>query len=199
MLTSRSNGIHRTWEVRATRPVDYDVRETSDVLSPSNPTLLIGGRGTSRRFVVVDDEVYATRKERIEAYFEHHGVQARIIPVRATEQNKSFELFFQLAAELDQFRLNRRNEPIIAIGGGVLTDVVSFIASCYRRGTPIVRVPTTLMGVVDAAIGVKTAVNFGGSKNRIGSFEAPFACIVDRSYLTTLPMRHKINGVGEIM
>ncbi|MBK7862425.1 MAG: sedoheptulose 7-phosphate cyclase [Archangiaceae bacterium] len=198
-MTSRANGNNRTWEVRATRAVNYDVRETSDVLSPHNPTLLIGGRGTSRRFVVVDEVVYASREEQLRAYFEHHGVEARILPVTATEPNKSFELFFSLARELDAFRLNRRTEPIIAIGGGVLTDVVSYVASCYRRGVPCIRVPTTLMGLIDAAIGIKTAVNFDHGKNRIGSFEPPFAAILDRGFLATLPMRHILNGVGEIM
>jgi 3-dehydroquinate synthase len=191
--------VHRTWEVRTSRAVSYDVRETTDVLHPSNPTLLIGGRGTSRRFVVVDELVYASRAEQLTAYFEHHGVEARILPVTATEPNKSFELFFSISRELDAFRLNRRTEPIIAIGGGVLTDVVSFVASCYRRGVPCIRVPTTLMGLVDAAIGIKTAVNFDHGKNRIGSFEPPFAAILDRTFLSTLPERHVLNGVGEIM
>lgn len=199
MLTSRANGNHRTWEVRTSRAVNYDVRETTDVLSPSNPTLLVGGRGTSRRFVVVDEIVYETRQKQLEEYFEHHGVEARILPVTATEPNKGFELFFHIARELDAFRLNRRTEPIIALGGGVLMDVVSFVASCYRRGVPCIRVPTTLMGLVDAAIGIKTAVNFDHGKNRIGSFEPPFAAILDRSFLSTLPMRHILNGVGEIM
>src|SRR5207244_12850133 len=58
---------------------------------------------------------------------------------------------------------------------------------------------TTWMGLVDAAIGIKTAVNFEHGKNRIGSFEPPFAAILDRSWLSTLPMRHVLNGVGEIM
>ena len=199
MLTSRANGPHRTWEIRQTRAVNYDVRETTDVLHPSNPTLLVGGRGSSRRLVVVDEVVYATRAERLKEYFEHHGVKAKILPVTATEPSKSFDLFFQIARELDAFKLNRRNEPVIALGGGVLLDVVSFVASCYRRGTPCVRVPTTLMGLVDAAIGIKTAVNFDKNKNRIGSFEAPFAAILDRTFLATLPMRHILNGVGEIM
>jgi 3-dehydroquinate synthase len=161
---------------------------------------LLGGRDrTSRRFIVVDEVIYATRKDKIHAYFDHHGIEVRVLPVPATEQNKNFDLFFQIARELDSFRLNRRHEPIIVIGGGVLTDVVSLVASCYRRGTPCVRVPTTLMGLVDAAIGIKTAVNFNGYKNRIGSFEPPFACILDRGFLSTLPMRHILNGVGEIV
>lgn len=151
-----------------------------------------------RRIVVIDEVVHKIWAAQIDAYFQHHKVDYRVVPVEATEKNKSFELFYQIAREFDAFRLDRRNEPVIAIGGGVLTDVVSMVASCYRRGTPCIRVPTTLMGYVDAAIGIKTAVNFDSNKNRIGTFEAPFACILDRTFLKTLPMRHLLNGMGEI-
>ncbi len=199
MLSTRTTENHRVWALTTSRVVSYEVMETSSIFSPSNTTLLMGERAEKmRRFVVIDELVYKDWAEQIHAYFKHHDVEVRVLPVTATEKNKSFELFFQIAKELDTFRLDRRMEPIIAIGGGVLTDVVSMVASCYRRGTPCIRVPTTLMGYVDAAIGIKTAVNFNGSKNRIGTFDAPFACVLDRSFLRTLPMRHILNGVGEI-
>jgi 3-dehydroquinate synthetase len=200
MLSTRTKNNHRSWQLETSHVISYDVVETSDIFSPDNDALMFGDTGrASRRFVVVDEVVYDTRVEQIHGYFEQRGVEARIFPIAATEQNKTFDLFFQIARELDAFRLDRRHEPIIAMGGGVLTDVVSMVASCYRRGTPCVRVPTTLMGCVDAAIGVKTAVNFNGFKNRIGSFEAPIACILDRSFLSTLPMRHILNGLSEIV
>jgi 3-dehydroquinate synthase len=200
MLSTRNNNNHRSWRLETSHVIEYDVVETTDIFSPDNDALMFGATGrASRRFVVVDEVVYDTRVDQIHGYFEQRGVEARILPVAATEQNKTFDLFFQIARELDSFRLDRRHEPIIAMGGGVLTDVVSMVASCYRRGTPCVRVPTTLMGCVDAAIGVKTAVNFNGYKNRIGSFEAPIACILDRSFLSTLPMRHILNGLSEIV
>jgi 3-dehydroquinate synthase len=200
VLTSRADKkSYKTWQVRQTRAIQYDVRETTDVLDPANLSLLVGAGDSPRRFVIVDDEVWKGREERIRAYFTHHGIEATYLPIHSTEPNKSFELFFKIARELDKFRLNRRHEPIICIGGGVLLDVVCFVASTYRRSVPVIRVPTTLMGCVDAAVGIKTAVNFDHAKNRIGSFEAPFAVFVDRSFLTTLPARHLVNGVGEIM
>jgi 2-epi-5-epi-valiolone synthase len=200
VLTSRADKKNlKTWQVRQTRAIQYDVRETFDVLDPANLSLLMGGTDSARRFVLVDDEVFKTREERIRAYFKHHNVQATIVPIHSTETNKSFDLFFKISRELDKFRLNRRNEPIIVIGGGVLMDVVCFVASTYRRGVPCIRVPTTLMGCIDASVGIKTAVNFDHNKNRVGSFEAPYAVFVDRSFLTTLSQRHMVNGVGEIM
>ncbi len=199
MLSTRTNDNRRTWALTTSRVVSYEVMETSNLFDPTNTALLVGGSGkTMRRIVVIDEVVHKIWAAQIDAYFQHHKVDYRVVPVEATEKNKSFELFYQIAREFDAFRLDRRNEPVIAIGGGVLTDVVSMVASCYRRGTPCIRVPTTLMGYVDAAIGIKTAVNFDSNKNRIGTFEAPFACILDRTFLKTLPMRHLLNGMGEI-
>jgi 3-dehydroquinate synthase len=200
VLTSRADKKNlKTWQVRNVRAIQYDVRETTDVLDPANLSLLVGGADSVRRFVIVDDEVWKTREKRLREYFAHHAIDATFLPIHSTEPNKSFDLFFKIARELDKFRVNRRHEPVICIGGGVLLDVVCFVASTYRRGVPVIRVPTTLMGCVDAAVGIKTAVNFDHAKNRIGSFEPPFAVFVDRTFLTTLPARHMINGVGEIM
>lgn len=200
MLSTRMDDGHCVWQVRSQRPVHYDVVETSDIFHPENDALMLGERGpNARRFIVVDDVVYKLYGEKIHEYFDAQKIVYRVLPVFSTEQSKGFELFFEIAKELDAFALNRRSEPLIIIGGGVLTDVASMVASCYRRGTPSVRVPTTLMGVVDAAIGVKTAVNFNGTKNRLGTFDPPLACILDRGFLETLPMRHLLNGVGEIM
>jgi 3-dehydroquinate synthase len=101
--------------------------------------------------------------------------------------------------ELDKFPINRRDEPIIAIGGGVLTDIAGFVASSYRRGIPHIKVPTTLMGYVDASEGIKTGVNFNNHKNRLGSFEPPKKVFLDRNFLKTLPKRHILNGMCEII
>jgi 3-dehydroquinate synthase len=101
--------------------------------------------------------------------------------------------------ELDKFPINRRDEPIIAIGGGVLTDIAGFVASSYRRGIPHIKVPTTLMGYVDASVGIKAGVNFNNHKNRLGSFEPPKKVLLDRNFLKTLPERHILNGMCEMI
>jgi 3-dehydroquinate synthase len=100
---------------------------------------------------------------------------------------------------LDDFPINRRDEPIIAIGGGVLTDISGFVASSYRRGVPHIKVPTTLMGYIDASVGIKTGVNFNSHKNRLGSFEPPKKVFLDRGFLKTLPRRHLLNGTCEMI
>jgi 3-dehydroquinate synthase len=200
MLNVRTDRNHRTWNVQSSRPVAYDVIETSGVLRPENLALLAGGPGRGgRRFVVIDTVLHDLYGDQIRAYFARHDVDCHLLPIVANEGQKGFELFRRIVGELDRFGLKRRSEPIVAIGGGVLTDVLGFVAACYRRGVPYVRVPTTLMGYVDAAIGIKTALNCNGGKNRIGAFAPPVATILDRSFLKTLPRRHLINGVGEIV
>ena len=95
--------------------------------------------------------------------------------------------------------IDRRREPVIGIGGGTLLDIVGFAASIYRRNTPYIRIPTTLIGIVDAGIGIKTGVNFGLGKNRIGTYAAPVVSYLDQSFLCTLDRRHVANGIAEIL
>lgn len=188
------------WHVSHLRLVEYDVISTSHVLDLQNTALLAGGRHRpGRRFVVVDQQVARYHAAALDAYFAHHGIEAQIVHFPGGEAAKTVDAYLGLLQQLDGFPLHRRDEPIIAIGGGVLTDVVGFVAGSYRRGIPHIKVPTTLMGYVDASIGVKTGVNFNLHKNRVGSFEPPLQVLLDPSLLSTLPHRHIVNGVCEII
>jgi 3-dehydroquinate synthase len=88
---------------------------------------------------------------------------------------------------------------MIAIGGGICMDVVTVAASMYRRGIRHVRVPTTLVGQIDAALGAKGAVNFAGRKNSVGCFHPPSLVIVDQRLLRTLPVAELRAGLAEIV
>ncbi|MBL8078479.1 MAG: sedoheptulose 7-phosphate cyclase [Anaerolineales bacterium] len=180
--------------------IEYDVVNANNLFQPQNPALLSAGKTrNSRRFVVVDHNVEKHYSTEIQNYFEYHQVDAKIFTFPGGEENKTIEYYLAIVRELDSFPIHRRDEPIIAIGGGVLTDVTAFVASTYRRGVPHIKVPTTLMGYVDASIGIKTGVNFNGNKNRLGSFQAPQKVLLDKSFLRTLPQRHILNGVCEII
>ncbi|MBK7320420.1 sedoheptulose 7-phosphate cyclase [Candidatus Villigracilis affinis] len=180
--------------------IEYEVINTSQLFHPQNWALLSAGRiEDARRFVVVDSNVEKHYSAEIRNYFSHHHIEAKIITFPGGEENKTVEHFLSILRELDSFPIHRRDEPIIAIGGGVLTDAVGFVASSYRRGVPHIKVPTTLMGYVDASIGIKTGINFNGSKNRLGAFHPPQKVLLDKSLLKTLPKRHILNGVCEII
>lgn len=189
-----------SWRVTYQRPIQYEILNTPRLFHPENTALLSVGRvENARRFVVVDANVARHFLPQIRAYFEHHRVEAKIITFPGGEEHKTIENYLGILHELDSFPIHRRDDPIIAIGGGVLTDVVAFVASSYRRSVPHIKVPTTLMGYVDASVGIKTGLNFNGHKNRIGSFEPPLRVFLDRSFLQTLPKRHILNGVCEII
>lgn len=190
----------QAWRVNYQRPIQYEIVNSPNVFDLRNTDLLYPGvSGSARRFVVVDANVERHFGADIHRYFLHHGVDAKIVTFPGGEENKTIAFYQYLVRELDAFPIHRRDEPIIAIGGGVLTDVVGFVASSYRRSVPHIKVPTTLMGYVDASIGIKTGINFNGHKNRLGSFEPPKRVLLDKSFLKTLPRRHLLNGVAEII
>ncbi len=91
-----------------------------------------------------------------------------------------------------------RGDAVVAVGGGVVTDVGGFAAASYHRGIPVVHVPTTLLGMVDAAIGGKTGVNLPEGKNLVGAFWQPTAVVCDLDALDTLPERELASGRGEL-
>ena len=189
-----------TRKVTFQHTIEYEVIDTSNLFHPQNWALLsVGKIEDTRRFVVVDANVEKHHSAAIRAYFDYHHVEAKIITFLGGEENKTLDQYLAIAYELDQFPIHRRDEPILAIGGGVLTDLVGFVAASHRRGVPYVKVPTTLMGYVDASIGIKTGLNFNTNKNRLGAFHAPQAVLLDKSFLKTLPRRHLLNGMCEII
>jgi 3-dehydroquinate synthetase len=191
---------NRQWHVAYQRSIEYDLLNTQNLFDLQNTALLSAGRiEHARRFIVIDSNVERYHSAALRDYFAWHKVETRIIAFPGGEENKSVQNYLSILRELDSFPIHRRDEPILAIGGGVLTDMVGFVAGSYRRGIPHIKVPTTLMGYIDASVGIKTGINFNGHKNRLGSFEPPLMVLLDKSFLQTLPMRHILNGVCEII
>ncbi|KAJ3031511.1 hypothetical protein HDV00_008262 [Rhizophlyctis rosea] len=210
-----SSGV---FKVAAVMPVQYNVEIVNGILDVENKTLLRAVDATSfptqlhdniyiaphhgkrpRRFLAIDANILTLYGEKIRKYFEHHDVDTHIYPVIPDEPNKDHSQVVSICSALQAFNLDRRNEPIIAIGGGVTLDLVGLAANLWRRNTPVIKLPTTLIGMVDAAVGVKTACNLNGGKNKIGTYAAPLAVFVDSAFLATLPQRHIRNGAAEIL
>uniref|UniRef100_A0A3Q3AAT6 2-epi-5-epi-valiolone synthase n=1 Tax=Kryptolebias marmoratus TaxID=37003 RepID=A0A3Q3AAT6_KRYMA len=201
-----------TWTVVSPIIFTYRIIQCRDLLDPGNDALLWGHVGDGaltgaarngskpvRRFVVIDETVHRLYGPRFARYFEAWGVEAKILPLATTEENKSLELVAKILEEVHEFGIDRRAEPIIAVGGGVCLDTVGLAASLYRRRTPYIRVPTTLLAYVDASVGAKTGVNFAGGKNKLGSYVPPVASLLDCSFFQTLPRRQISNGLAEML
>jgi 5-deoxy-5-amino-3-dehydroquinate synthase len=113
------------------------------------------------------------------------------------ERAKTLSTIEELCRGFVDFGLTRR-DLVVAVGGGMVTDVAGFAAASFHRGVPVLHVPTTLLGMVDAAIGGKTGVNLAEGKNLIGAFWQPLAVVCDVDVLETLPERERRCGFGEM-
>ena len=113
------------------------------------------------------------------------------------EQHKNLQTIEMLSQKFAEFGLTR-NDVVIGVGGGMVTDVAGFAAASWHRGTAVLHVSTSLVGMVDAAIGGKTGVNIDQGKNLVGAFWQPCAVVCDLDALKTLPEREMRCGLGEV-
>ena len=120
------------------------------------------------------------------------------ITIDPGEKSKSLEVATCLYNDLLELGARRRT-VLVAFGGGVITDLVGFVAATFMRGIPYINIPTTLIAQADAAIGGKVAVNHAVGKNLIGAFWHPNYVLIDPVFLETLPLRHLKSGLAEII
>ncbi|RYD77158.1 MAG: 3-dehydroquinate synthase [Sphingobacteriales bacterium] len=121
-----------------------------------------------------------------------------LITVPAGEESKNLQNAEKIWSQLLEKEADR-NAVLINLGGGMVTDLGSFAASTYKRGISYINIPTTLLGIVDAAIGGKTGINFGEIKNTIGTFAMPYSIIFHTPFLYTLPECELRSGYAEVI
>ncbi len=124
--------------------------------------------------------------------------EIQILEIESGEENKNLHICISLWEALTEYRIDRKG-LLINIGGGVLTDMGGFVASCYKRGIRFINIPTTLLAMVDASIGGKTGVDLGNHKNQIGSFSLPQMVMIDSDFISTLPSKEVLSGFAEII
>jgi len=151
-----------------------------------------------RCLAIVDCNVQRLYGDQIEAYFRHYDIDLTLFPVAISEPTKNLDTFEAIVDAFADFGLVRK-EPVLIVGGGLLTDVAGFACATYRRSTNYIRIPTTLISLVDAGIAIKVAVNHGKLKNRLGAYHAPKKVILDFSFLQTLPTSEVRNGMAELI
>lgn len=142
--------------------------------------------------VVLDDNVDKY------GYFEKLNKPYEKLVLPNGEKTKSFE-YAQKILEVLLTKNFTRDDTLIALGGGVIGDLVGFVASIYMRGIKFVSIPTTLLSMVDSSVGGKTAINFLEYKNSIGAFYQPSFVLIDTKVLDTLEKRQFNNGMAEVI
>lgn len=125
------------------------------------------------------------------------NIEHRVFEIGDGEPAKSMDSVMDLCRGFAQWGMSRA-DAVVTVGGGVVTDTAGFAASVYHRGIPVLHVPTTLLGQVDAAIGGKTGINLPEGKNLVGTFWQPCAVLCDTDLLLTLPAREFRSGMGEL-
>ena len=126
------------------------------------------------------------------------GFLAFIAEVPDGEEAKSAGAAASLWAVLGQCALTR-SDAIVGVGGGTVTDLAGFVAATWLRGVAVVQVPTTLLAMVDAAVGGKTGINTAEGKNLVGAFHSPAGVLCDLEMLATLPANEVVSGMGEVI
>lgn len=126
------------------------------------------------------------------------GFEARLIIVPSGERFKTLKTVTKIYDALLEMKMDRRG-VLVALGGGVIGDMVGFSAATYQRGIDFIQVPTTLLAQVDASIGGKTGVDLPQGKNLVGAFHQPRAVVIDTLTLNSLPVRELRSGLAEVV
>jgi len=151
-----------------------------------------------RAHIVSDDRVFPLYGDRVEKILQEAGFAVDSMVVPQGERSKSFETAVSIYDWLVDRRAER-GDSIVALGGGVVGDLVGFVASTFLRGLPLAQIPTSLVGMVDSAVGGKVGINHPEGKNLIGAFYQPRLVLADIQTLTTLPRRELVSGWAEVI
>jgi shikimate kinase/3-dehydroquinate synthase len=153
--------------------------------------MLAAAEPDRRRFAIADVAVLG----------EHEGLlppAEAVIEIEASEERKTLGEAERLLRELAGAGA-RRDDLIVALGGGVTGDLAGFVAATYQRGVPVVQIPTTVVAQVDSAYGGKTGVDLPEAKNYVGAYHQPLAVLADPSVLATLPAEEVAAGFAEVL
>lgn len=142
--------------------------------------------------IIIDRKVYNLYRK----YF--YKYQKKLIYIDVSEKNKTVQTAMDICGDFLKKRI-KRHECVLAIGGGIIQDVVTFSTSIYLRGINWLYIPTTLLAQADSCIGGKSSINFLGFKNILGNFYPPSKILINTNFLKTLPKDQIRSGIGEII
>jgi 3-dehydroquinate synthase len=175
---------------------DYDILVGKRCLTELGEALVERRRG-GQVVVCCDENVAPLYLEGVAASLRATGLSVSHVVIPAGEREKNLARAEELYGIVYD-RGVRRGDTLIALGGGVIGDLIGFVAATYQRGVGLIQVPTTLLAQVDASVGGKVAVDFRAGKNYVGTFYQPHLVFVDAATLATLPQRELRSGAAEV-
>ncbi len=150
------------------------------------------------RVAILHQPTLAQTAEVIRNHLSDKGIDAHRIEIPDAEAGKELPVVGFVWEVLGRIGIGRK-DAIVSLGGGAATDVAGFVAATWLRGVDIVHIPTTLLGMVDAAVGGKTGINTDAGKNLVGAFHQPAAVLVDLATLESLPRHEIVAGMAEVV
>jgi 3-dehydroquinate synthetase len=192
------NGIEKRFELSTAREIRYSVIHPAGyVFDRGSPALqqAVGGRPV---LAVVDQQIDHLYRTGLRDYLENKLDLRGYLTIDGSESAKNWTAVQHICEKAIEAELSR-DGVMVAVGGGVALDVTGFAASIFRRGINYVRIPTSLIGLIDVGVGIKHSINASGKKSIIGSFYPAMANINDPTFLATLPPRHISCGIAEIV
>lgn len=175
----------------------YDIHIQPQILDEASSYLNQRFEGRNC-FTIMDENIVNTQWPRLKAALEKSGFSTSHLILPQGEATKSYPYFQQIVETLLEAKIERQ-DFVIALGGGVIGDIVGFAASSVRRGIGFVQIPTSLLAQVDSSVGGKTGINSPHGKNLIGAFYQPQMVLIDPTSLNTLSERHKKAGYAEVL
>jgi 3-dehydroquinate synthase len=179
--------------IRVAAESPYDVVVGTD-LHPELLPLLDG----VQRVAVVHPEALTARGRRLGEQLGDSGFEAHLVEVPDGESAKTVEVAAHCWRRLGELGFTR-SDAVVGLGGGATTDLAGFVAATFLRGLRLVQIPTTLLGMVDAAVGGKTGINTDEGKNLVGAFHEPAGVLCDLDSLATLDRREIVSGLAEVV
>ncbi|KAF1920077.1 2-epi-5-epi-valiolone synthase [Ampelomyces quisqualis] len=193
-VVETKNGFH----VEGYEKIEYDFSFLDGVFDPKNSNLASCYERWGRCLAVMDLNIFNIYGKDMQAYFDHYNLPLTIHKTMIGEKAKSMDTLLSIVDSMTEFGIIRK-EPVLVVGGGLVTDVAGFACAAYRRTTNYIRIPTTVIGLIDASVSIKVAVNYGNYKNRLGAYHAPMHTFLDFSFLKTLPEGQVRNGFAELI
>ncbi|MEH2231545.1 MAG: sedoheptulose 7-phosphate cyclase [Nostoc sp.] len=186
------------FHVQGYEKIDFSLVYVNGAFDIENREIADSYAKFGRCLTVIDANVHELYGDRIRSYFRHYDIELTVFPIIITEPAKTLASFEKIIDAFSDFGLVRK-EPVLVVGGGLVTDVAGFACASYRRKSNYIRIPTTLIGLIDAGVAIKVAVNHRKLKNRLGAYHAPLKVILDFSFLKTLPTAQVRNGMAELV